>query len=69
MLASLCSNGLSVRIASQHSKLSYTVRSLPRLTTRGSFELGCGAECGVCEVIKDPAVHGIMLGCSGLALT
>ena len=33
------------------------------------LSLGCRAEFGVCEVIKDLAVHGVILGCSGLALT
>ena len=33
------------------------------------LSLGCGARFGVCEVIKDLAVHGVILGCSGLALT
>ena len=33
------------------------------------LSLGCGAEFGVCEVIKDLAVHGVILGFSGLALT
>ena len=34
-----------------------------------ALSLGCRARFGVCEVIKDLAVHGVILGCSGLALT
>jgi len=33
------------------------------------LSLECGAGFGVCEVIKDLAVHGVILGCSGLVLT
>ena len=60
----MCGNGLSaLRLGLLRTKPFTDLLHVEVLS------LGCRAEFGVCEVIKDLAVHGVILGCSGLALT